>query len=337
MRCPTLSELPPPPPGKTGWPWTQESPQLSEKISNGSQWPRISIVTPSYNQGQFIEETIRSVLLQGYPNLEHIIIDGGSTDNSVEIIKKYEHWLTYWVSEPDKGQTDAIQKGFNLSSGVVWNWLNSDDLLEPNALQTIGKAYLNNPSATIYAGDLTVFGRGEPYLHNKCFTKLSELVCLWENWNTPQQSIFLASNRVREVHGLNISIRYAMDYELYLRLAQTSDFQTYDLDAPIARFRLHSLSKTLSQSVNFKQEIYKIFDEFAQKNISCMPQGWRKSRRICNYHLSFDLAQNHSQQKLPFNSFLNISLPFIFDIWNYRFFWSYLLSYFRPTQQEKVG
>src|SRR5688572_28969334 len=108
MRCPMLSDLPAPPPGKTGWPWTEETFQLPEAMPDGKRWPRISIVTPSYNQGQFIEETIRSVLLQCYPNLEYIVIDGGSTDDSVEIIEKYKSWLTYWVSEPDKGQVDAI-------------------------------------------------------------------------------------------------------------------------------------------------------------------------------------------------------------------------------------
>ncbi len=336
MKCPTLRELPPPPPGKTGWPWTEESPQLPEKMPDGSEWPRISIVTPSYNQGQFIEETIRSVLLQGYPNLEHIIIDGGSTDNSVEIIKKYEQWLTYWVSEPDKGQTDAIQKGFNLSTGVVWNWLNSDDLLEPLALQTIGNAYLNNPLATIYSGELTVFGTGETYLHPKCFEKLSDLICIWENWYTPQPSIFLSSNHVRKVNGLNISLRYAMDYELYLRLGKIPNFHTHDVDAPVARFRIHSLSKTSSQNLKFKEEILNVFDDFACKNISLMPKGWRKSRKIFNYHLSLDLAKSYSQNKLSFNSFIKNSIPFIFNIWNYRFFWSSLLSYISKNKQEKV-
>ena len=119
-RCPQLSELPSSPPGKIGWPWTEESSQLPEKMSDGSPWPRISIVTPSYNQGQFIEETIRSVLLQGYPNVEYIIIDGGSTDNSLEIIKKYEPWLAYWVSEPDRGQSHALNKGIQKATGDIF-------------------------------------------------------------------------------------------------------------------------------------------------------------------------------------------------------------------------
>ena len=112
MRCPSLRELPTPPPGKTGWPWTEESAQLPEQMPDGSVWPRISIVTPSFNQAAFVEETIRSVLLQGYPSLEYFIIDGASSDSSVELIKKYERWLTGWVSERDRGQSHAINKGF---------------------------------------------------------------------------------------------------------------------------------------------------------------------------------------------------------------------------------
>jgi glycosyltransferase involved in cell wall biosynthesis len=137
MRSPTLADLPAPPPGKTGWPWTVETKQLSAVRSDGSLWPRISIVTPSYNQGQFIEETIRSVLLQGYPDLDYVVIDGGSSDESVDIIRKYQPWLSYWVSEKDRGQAHAINKGFARGTGSLGAYLNSDDTYLPGALHYV--------------------------------------------------------------------------------------------------------------------------------------------------------------------------------------------------------
>src|SRR5438105_6022991 len=152
MRCPTLSELPSPPLGKTDWPWTEDSNQSPGQKNHSNPWPKISIVTPSYNQGQFIEETIRSVLLQGYPDLEYIIIDGGSQDESVEIIKKYEPWLTYWVSEQDRGQSHAINKGFDRSTGLILGWLNSDDVLLPNALATVAVAMPRPEEPVVIAG-----------------------------------------------------------------------------------------------------------------------------------------------------------------------------------------
>gem|GEM_PF-1231987 len=134
-----LAELPSPPEGKIGWPWTEETVPLPPTMPDGRQWPKISIVTPNYNYDRFLEEAIRSVLLQGYPNLEYIIIDGNSTDNSVEIIKKYEKWLTYWVSEPDRGPGHSVNKGLDIATGEWVNWINSDDLLMPNALETLTK------------------------------------------------------------------------------------------------------------------------------------------------------------------------------------------------------
>src|SRR5665811_68289 len=130
VRLPSLRNLPHPRSTKIGWPWTVEPQSLPAIRPDGSSWPPITIITPSYNQGQFIEETIRSVLLQGYPNLEYVIIDGGSSDGSLEVIQKYSPWLAHWVSEPDGGQSQAINKGFARAHGEVIAWLNSDDVLQ---------------------------------------------------------------------------------------------------------------------------------------------------------------------------------------------------------------
>ena len=137
---------------KNGWPWDIQT-QLPSVAKNDEFWPRITVVTPSFNQGQYIEETIRSVLLQGYPNLEYIIMDGGSTDESVKIIKKYEPWLSYWVSEKDCGQSHAINKGWQRSTGDLVAWLNSDDYLAPGTLRQVARIYCQHqdlPFGLIY-------------------------------------------------------------------------------------------------------------------------------------------------------------------------------------------
>src|SRR5215211_6231675 len=116
-------------------------------------WPKISVVTPSFNQGRYIEATIKSVVEQGYPNLEYLIMDGGSTDGTVEIIEKYSDQLTYWVSEPDEGQTDALIKGFNLASGDILCWLCSDDLFEARTLQEVAEIFVKHPDWEVVYGD----------------------------------------------------------------------------------------------------------------------------------------------------------------------------------------
>src|SRR5262245_48085578 len=159
MRCPTLAELPPPPAGKSGWPWTAETRALPSYRPDGSVWPRLSIVTPSYNQGEFIEETIRSVLLQGYPNLEYIIMDGRSDDNSVDIIKKYEPWLASWSSEKDAGQADAINRGMANASGAYLNWLNSDDALLENCCAFVAEIAMLADTPWLISGVRLQFDR----------------------------------------------------------------------------------------------------------------------------------------------------------------------------------
>ncbi|RYD18387.1 MAG: glycosyltransferase [Verrucomicrobiaceae bacterium] len=148
----SLADLPAPPEGRHGWPWDSAPAPLPATAPDGQPWPEISIITPSYNQGQYIEETIRSILLQGYPALEYLIIDGGSNDATVEIIRKYEPWLSGWVSEKDKGQSDAINKGFSRTSGEIFNWMCSDDVLTPGALQKVATTFLEKPQTGAVAG-----------------------------------------------------------------------------------------------------------------------------------------------------------------------------------------
>lgn len=254
MRCPTLGELPPPPPGKTGWPWTDESEQLPDTMPDGSPWPKVSIVTPSYNQGQFIEETIRSVLLQGYPNLEYIIIDGGSTDDSVEIIRKYEPWLAYWVSEPDRGQSHAINKGFALATGSLLGWENSDDLLRPEALHRLAIVHVQHPHSLLagsvinLSNDLEI---GVVHPRNLTFRNCVEF------WTGRRRSsmpgIFYPRGLIDQVGGLDEDLRYAFDLDLLCRLLQVSS-AVYLPQHPVACFRLHPESKSVAEGIRFMPE-----------------------------------------------------------------------------------
>jgi glycosyltransferase involved in cell wall biosynthesis len=258
MRCPTLADLPPPPEGKTGWPWTEETLWVPEGRPDGKPWPKISVVTPSYNQGQFLEETIRSVLLQGYPNLEYIIIDGGSTDESVEIIRKYERWITFWTSEPDGGQTNAINKGFKSSTGEIVAWLNSDDLYTAGALFTAAKAFAERPrSAVIYGGVNTVDAGTTILSHvNSHDFNLQEL---YRHNYIGQPASFISAEAIKEVGFLDERFQYAMDYHLWVRLGQEGAVMQY-IPRTLAWFRLHDSSKSISQQEAFWPERFMLLD-----------------------------------------------------------------------------
>lgn len=213
-----LHYLPSHPINKTGWPWIEESSLLLLTMPDGNPWPKISIVTPSYNQGQFLEETIRSVLLQNYPNLEYIIIDGGSTDNSVEIIKKYEPWLTYWVSEKDGGQAHAINKGFYRSSGQILNWLNSDDILLPGAFEAAASCLSGHldKAVVVYGNRYRIDKNSAVFDFDLPPNYLNLLLFRIGSW-IPQETAFFTKVAYVLAGGLSESRQFSLDYDLWLK------------------------------------------------------------------------------------------------------------------------
>lgn len=274
MKCPDHAGLPTPPAGRQGWPWTLGegvgvsecggigtggSDGVSECRSAGeahdsdtptpphpdtSSLPRISIVTPSYNQGQFLEETIRSVLLQGYPDLEYIIIDGGSTDNSVEIIKKYEQWLTYWVSEKDRGMSHAINKGLSRATGEVFGWLNSDDYFLPGALNALMDLRSREPDAVAWVGAcMEVEADGAPIVRRAARLGDQEQIARW--WRGAffhQPSCLFDAATFRAAREVDERLFYAMDVELWIRMAAKGRFVGTNVDVSCAR--MHAATKT---------------------------------------------------------------------------------------------
>jgi glycosyltransferase involved in cell wall biosynthesis len=254
MRCPALAELPLPPAGRAGWPWTEETPQLPAMRPDGGDWPCISIVTPSYNQGQFIEETIRSVLLQGYPNLEYMVIDGGSSDGTLDVIRRYERWLTYWVSERDRGQAHAIKKGLARATGAVFNWINSDDFLEPGALQTIAVSYASAGCA-VAAGVRNLLQSGA---HESVFNRELDLpASLAPTADASpvyhQPGLWFDLQALRMLEPIDESFQFAFDWLLMLRYINRHPRLVY-VPSIVANFRLHAASKTVAQAELFVTE-----------------------------------------------------------------------------------
>jgi glycosyltransferase involved in cell wall biosynthesis len=244
----SIDDLPEAPPGNTGWPWTEGSNIFHSHKIDHFQWPKVSIVTPSFNQGNFLEETIRSILLQGYPNLEYIIIDGGSIDNSVQIIEKYSPWLTYWISKPDKGQSDAINKGMNIASGSIAGWINSDDMLCKDALNGCINYY--EPSAEyLYIGDCLVCDINRNILrrHRAKIFNIIDLLNIGEIWrakgNMIQPEVLFPRTVFQRVGGLNIHNHYVMDYELWGKILLQGIKIKYTHIA-FAYFRDHANQKT---------------------------------------------------------------------------------------------
>ena len=251
MHCPHLHELPPPPAGRTGWPWTEECTPLPPVADDGGEWPRITVITPSYNQGQFLEATLRSVLLQGYPNLEYFVLDGGSTDHSVDVIRKYEPWLTKWVSEPDGGQSAAINRGLALATGDFATWINSDDMLCRDALATHA-AQVGFQSGTVYVGDCVHIDDHDTLLNTHrgrvhTFDDLVRIRSVWRDEHDAgyidQPAVLFPLALALQVGALNPDNHRTMDYELWGKLFLAGATFRYT-HIPFGIFRVYGGQKT---------------------------------------------------------------------------------------------
>lgn len=250
----TLEDLPKAEGIKEGFPWTcgSQSSFLADNL------PKISIVVPSFNQSKYLEETIRSILLQNYEPLELIIIDGGSTDGSVELIRKYEKFLAYWVSEPDRGQSHAINKGFEKATGDLIGWQNSDDFYLSNCFQRVARTYMLDMAADVFYGDWNT--AGETSQVEMCLTAPSEFspdlmppyTCITSQATFYSKSIFAAGQYIRE------DLVVCMDVEFFWRLA-LAKYRFMHVAETLGTIRLYADTKTAKMTARRSEELFDIY------------------------------------------------------------------------------
>jgi glycosyltransferase involved in cell wall biosynthesis len=243
-----LAALPPPPPGKMGWPWVAEA-QSALQATRGSDadWPRMTVVIPCLNHVHYVEETLRSILLQGYPDLELIIIDGGSTDGTLEIIRKYEPWIKYWVSEPDDGLYDAVNKGFAQATGEILTMSNTDDLFAPGAYFTAVSVFRDLPEVEWLTGlrKITWDAAGNKIADYRVggFERRALMRGLHLAWPDGgglymlrQQSTFWRRGLWEKAGGrVDETIRLAGDFDLWVRFCRHAE--VYCIEAPLGIVR----------------------------------------------------------------------------------------------------
>jgi glycosyltransferase involved in cell wall biosynthesis len=258
-------------------------------MPDGRPWPRVSIVTPSYNQAEFIEETIRSVLLQGYPDLEYIIVDGGSNDGSVEIIRKYAPWLAYWVSEPDRGQTHAINKGWTYATGDVLAYINTDDCYREDALAAAVEGFRADPRAAMVYGTAVVVDEVGHQLRTWEAQPFDLKVMLTVGNVVPQAAAFFARDALERAGYLDETWHMIMDYELCIRLGL--QFPAVCLAETLARFRDHPQSKTRSRFKATARELIQFAAIFSTEKVS--PQELRAIKRAMVSRVYYECAMTY--------------------------------------------
>jgi len=205
--------------------------------------PLVSIVTPSFNQARYLDATIQSVLSQDYPHIEYMIVDGGSNDGTVDVIKKYQSKLAWWVSEKDKGQTDAINKGFARANGEILAWLNSDDTYEPGAVSAAVRYLQEHPQVGMVYADCNFINETGRVIGKFGSAQTSYRLLRQGYSHIPQQTMFFRADLWKQVGPLDPSFYFAMDYDLWTRIAARSEIRY--VPQTLANFRLHTSGKTI--------------------------------------------------------------------------------------------
>lgn len=280
------------------WPYAASPTSLPDTLPGGERWPLISVVTPSYNQGQYIEETILSVARQGYPRVEHIVMDGGSTDSTVAVMDRYRHCLAAAISEKDKGQSNAINKGMALATGDILTWLNSDDMLAPGALASVAMGF-HTSRADLVAGIVTLRSGGKTVAHHMTCCEpgplpLDDLLDLDGGWNAGQffyQPEVMFSRAIWERAGGKVreDLYYSMDYDLWVRMAEAGG-RIHVIGRPVAWFRIHEEQKTNAEA-KFKAELSQYVDEFHRR--TGRPVRASRAHRQPKHQLRIAMLNDH--------------------------------------------
>jgi glycosyltransferase involved in cell wall biosynthesis len=297
MPAPTLSDLPAPPPGRTGWPWTEGSSPVDE---GAGPWPTISVVVPSYKQAEFLEETLRSVLLQGYPALDLLVMDGGSNDGSIEIIRRYAPWIKEWVSEKDGGQSAAINKGWRRASGELLTWLNSDDLLLPNWAAEMAGTFRADPALDITYCDVQVIDKdsrfqwmyvgGEP---------TPEKLLLGWGTTFAQQGFLVRRSTLDACGYVDEKLHFTMDLELWLRLVLAGR-RFRHVARPLGAFRMHAAAKTGTRHgvhISDMLDVTNRFMETAPADMKPLAERVRRRRYWTAAHICYDNRDHADARK----------------------------------------
>ena len=291
-------------------------------------YPKISIVTPSYNQAEYLEHTIQSVLGQGYPNLEYIIIDGGSTDGSVDIIKKYESQLAYWISERDNGMYEAIQKGFDKSTGEIMAWINSDDMYHPKSLFVVAELFNLFPDVQWLTGANTTFNEKGQCVYATSPTNLTKFDIYQKRIEWIQQESTFWRRKLWDKSGayINTNLKYAGDFELWLRFFRTDNLVFSS--ALFGGFRQRSSNQlSLEMLDKYYDEAYQCIDneKIAASDIEILEKK-KENEKLIRKLLKLKFLPLRIINKYKYNPTVEVS-TISFDRMNQ----SYTLNYNKKT------